>query len=48
MPTWLVLLAAGVGGLGLGMGLVIGSAIVRNLRDASGGDDEFGRRHRRD
>jgi len=38
LATWLVLTAAGVVGLGLGIGLVVGSAIVRALR---GRNDEL-------
>jgi len=32
VATWVVLLVGGIVGLGLGMGLVVGSAIVRELR----------------
>lgn len=33
IATWAAFIIAGIAGLGLGMGLVIGSAIVRGLRD---------------
>jgi hypothetical protein len=36
VATWLGLLMAGVAGLGLGIGVVIGSAIVRDLRGRNG------------
>jgi hypothetical protein len=32
VATWLVLLAAGVAGLGLGIGIVIGTGLWRSLR----------------
>jgi hypothetical protein len=33
VATWVALLLAGVAGLGLGIGLVVGAAIARSVRD---------------
>jgi hypothetical protein len=33
IATWVGLLMAGLAGLGLGIGVVVGSAIVRAMRD---------------
>lgn len=32
MEHWLIIAAAGVGGLGLGIGLVVGAFVARTLR----------------
>lgn len=45
VSTWVGLVAAGIAGLGLGIGVVVGSAIVRATRERNGESDGNGHRH---